>query len=373
MKHLHSVTARGQKLFNASPLGGELESAERDAPRVDNYSVEAESVRLDDWNEILQRFDDSSLMQTWSYGSIRWGEKNLSHVVLRKSGKIVAASQAIIINVPFLPAGLAYVKCGPCWQLKGERRDLGAFRQMLRSLYQIYVIKRGLLLRIFPNAVEDATGTLRTILEEEGFQEDLHGSLQRTVLLDLSHPLNELRHSLKGTWRRNLVLSERNSLTVTHGVGDDLFQELMILYEEMKARKKWEEVADAKYFQQVQRNLPAPLKMMCMICRRDGVPVSGAAVSKIGDTAVLLLSATGNRGLTLRSSYFLQWQVLKWLKSSNVSWYDLFGINKKTHPGTYQFKSGLAGRLGLESSYVGAFQAGNPFMTRLLVAKSWSA
>lgn len=360
------LSASTGRLSAASLLCNDFKSAARVAPHDDRYIAQTE-VRQDEWDEILQMFDDSSLMQTWSYGAVRWGEKNLSHVVLKKNGRIVAASQVIKIKVPFLPVGLSYVKWGLCWQVKGETRDAGNFRQMLQALYGVYVVERGLLLRIFPNAVAHDTGTLRAILEEQGFQRDSRDTLTRTVLVDLSYPLEELRRSLKGSWRRNLVLAERNGLTVSSGVDDDSFRDLMTLYDQMKTRKVWEPIADVKYFERVQTQIAAPFKMKCMVCRHNGVPVSGIAVSRIGNTAVLLLAATGDLGLTLRSSYLLQWKVLEWLKSSNIGWYDLFGINQETHPGTYQFKSGLGGRLGLELDYVGSYQAGTSPMAKLSI------
>ena len=343
------------------------QSETRVAPQSNEYSVEVGGVRKNEWEDILQMFDDSSLMQTWSYGSVRWGEKNVSHVVLRNNGRIVAASQAVIITVPHLPIGLAYVKWGPCWKVRGQGVNLANFRRMIQALYQIYVVERGLLLRIFPNAVEDRAGTLRAILEEEGFQKNPCAALERTVLVDLSHPLGDLRQSLKGTWRRNLILAERSGLKIATGPDDEVFQDLMILYKEMKERKKWEEIADARYFERVQKDLPPPLKMTCMVCKHEGEPVAGIGVAKLGNTAIALLGATGNKGLKLRGSYLLHWEMLQWLKSAQVRWYDLFGINQSTHPGTYQFKSGLGGKLGLEMDRVGAYQAGGNLMTRLSI------
>lgn len=331
------------------------------------FYAEIDGVRQVEWDDILQTFDDYSLMQTWTYGSVRWGEKNLSHVVLKKGGKIVAASQAIIVTVPFLPIGLAYVNWGPCWQPSGQPKNLNNFRHMIQALYRTYVIDRGLLLRIFPNAVENGSRELREVLEEEGFQKDPYDPPKRTVMVDLSYSLEELRQSLEKRWRHNLVLAERNALTITSGSGIESFRQLMALYEEMKARKKWDPIPDVKYFERIQHDIALPFKMMCMICWHGGAPISGVAVSTVGNTAVLFLAATGSTGLTLRSSYFLQWQVLKWLKSLNVRWYDLFGINRETHPGTYQFKSGLGGKLGSEIDYVGAHQTTNRPITRLSV------
>ncbi len=141
----------------------------------------------------------------------------------------------------------------------------------------------------------------------------------------------------------------------------------MEIYREMKERKKWEEIPDARYFEQIQRDLPPPLRMMVMVCRYKGEPVAGIGASTLGDTCIDLLGATGNQGLRLRGSYQLHWQMLRWLKTRLFRWYDLFGVDQNTHPGTYQFKSGLGGKLGREVEYVGAYQAGGNFLTSLSI------
>lgn len=359
--------ANTSKPSHVSRVGEGLRSPNRVDRHHDTYSVEIDSVSQEKWHEILQIFSDSTLMQTWSYGCVRWGGKNLSHVLLRKGGNIVAASQVNIFKAPLLPFGLANVRRGPCWQVKGRPKDLETFRRMLQVLYQTYAVERGLLVRIVSNEIEDVTGTLHAILEEEGFHRDPDGIPAQTLIMDLSYPLEELRRSLKRKWRRNLVLAERHNLTIASGVDDKIFQDLMTIYAEMRVRKKWEPVADGRYLARVQSALPPPLKMMCMNCLHNGQSVSGAAISKIGNTARLMLAATGNKGLDLRSSYLLQWRVLEWLKSSNVRWYDLCGINHLGQPGVAQFKSGLAGKLGLELDYLGVHLARNHPVTRFSV------
>jgi lipid II:glycine glycyltransferase (peptidoglycan interpeptide bridge formation enzyme) len=47
--------------------------------------------------------------------------------------------------------------------------------------------------------------------------------------------------------------------------------------------------------------------------------------------------------------------MVRQLRSEGVRWYDLFGVNPVTTPGTYQFKTGLAGNLGQQLTYLGEF------------------
>jgi len=324
---------------------------------VSTYKAEMAQCGPETWTDILQRFDDANIIQTWSYGAARWGVQSLSHVLLKQGVEVVAAAQAIIIRVPLIGGGMAYVKSGPLWQLRGRERNLEVFRQMLRVLRHIYVVRQGLLLRIFPNAIDDGTGVMRSILKDEGFERDQSVGPRKTAIIDLSYSLEELRTSLKKSWRHNLARAERSGLKVIGGISDELLETLIALYKQMQARKGPVPIPDIDYFRDIHRDSPDAFKIWITICEHEGESVAGVAVSLIGAAAIHWLAATGDRGLDCRASYLLHWQMLEWLKARGCRWYDLNCINPETHPGTYQFKTGLSGRLGKEVEYLGQFQA----------------
>lgn len=326
-------------------------------PSEGAYVVETDRVGKHAWDNILQNFEDANLMQTWSYGATRWGEDNLSHVLLKRDGEVVAGAQSVIVKLPFLSAGMAYVKWGPLWQLPGRGRNLETFRQMLCALREVYVLQRGLLLRVFPAGTEDGIGTLRSIFKEEGFERDLSIGTPRTAFVDLSYSLEELRSSLKPTWRRNLTLAERSQLTVIHGVTDELLDIFVGLYREMRNRKNMIGQVSIDLYKAIQRDLPDGLKMRVMIGEHQGVPVAGLLVPWLGETAQNHLAATGDKGLHLRASYLLHWRMLEWLKAHGCRWLDLDTLNHQKYPGVSQFKLGFAGRLGREAEYLGQFES----------------
>jgi len=324
---------------------------------TNGYSVEAGTFGKNRWHEILHRFDDSSLMQTWSYGAARWGQDNLSHVLLKRNDEIVAAAQVIIRTVPLLGAGLAYIKWGPLWQLRRRPPSLETLRLMLRTLRDVYEVQHNLLLRIFPAGTEDGSGVIRAMFKEEGFKRNLSIGTPKTAFIDLSHSVEQLRRSLKPTWRRNLVLAERNKLTIKHDTSHESFEVFAQLYTEMLDRKKVAGVLDIAHYQEMQKTLPEPFKIRIMICERQGEPIAGIAVPYIGNTAQNMLAATGHKGLDLRGSYLLHWQMLEWLRAQGCRWYDLDAINHEDYPGISQFKVGFAGTLGWEAEYLGQFES----------------
>jgi lipid II:glycine glycyltransferase (peptidoglycan interpeptide bridge formation enzyme) len=322
----------------------------------ESYTEEVDRVDEQQWNGILEKFDDANLMQTCSYASARWGQDHLSRVLLRENSEIVAAAQVVTKTVPFLGAGVSFVRGGPIWQLRGRESDPEILRQMLRALRRIFVSRRGLLLQISPPSVADCAGAIRRVFEEEGFAFDVTAGVQLTALIDLSHPLEDLRKNLRPTWRRNLVLAERNKFTIQQGISDELFEAVGKLYLEGLRRRRLTPVVSLAQLKKIQKRLPESQKMRVMLYEYQGEPVSGVAVPCLGNTAQAFLSGTADRGLNLRGSYFLQWRMLEWLKESGYRWYDLDGISRDLNSGDTQFKLGFAGRLGLQAERFGRLE-----------------
>ena len=52
-----------------------------DSVAVCPYQIEVDRVKEAEWSELMSRFDDANIYQTWSYGAVRWQQKNLSHLV----------------------------------------------------------------------------------------------------------------------------------------------------------------------------------------------------------------------------------------------------------------------------------------------------
>ena len=222
----------------------------------ESYTEEVNRVDEQQWNSILERFDDANLMQTWSYASARWGQGHLSHVLLRENSEIVAAAQVVTNTMPFLGAGVSRVRGGPIWRLRNRETDPEILRQMLRALRRIFVNHGGLMLEIFPSGVADSTGAIRLLFEEEGFTFDLTAGVQLTALIDLSHSLEDLRRSLRPSWRRNLVLAERNTFTIQQGSSDELFEAVGKLYVEGLRRRRLTAVVSLAQLKKIQKNLP---------------------------------------------------------------------------------------------------------------------
>jgi hypothetical protein len=325
------------------------------------YSAEIDQVGKAEWSEFLQRFDDANIYQTWSYGSIHWGKGNLSHLVLKKYGSIVAAVQSQVVKLPFIGRGIAYITGGPLW-LHGKEKELGNIRQMARALLEEYVLHRGLLLRVLPNQIEGDNNAIRSIFEMEGFR--WRSGSHRSSLLDLKPSLEILRKGLRQKWRNSLNRAEKNGLKLVEGTEDKLYEAFIVLYNEMLTRKGFSPGVDINEFRKIQKDLPDDLKMRIMICEFEEEPVSALVGSLIGNRGIYLLGATGDKGLKLKGSYLLQWRMIQWLKEHGARWYDLGGIDPDGNPGVYHFKTGLG---GVDVKYLGCFESSQSLVSSFLV------
>ncbi len=298
-----------------------------------------------EWSQMLDLFDDSNIYQTWSYGAVRWGRKNLSHVVLKRNDEVVGITQLRIVRPTSLKFGLAYLRWGPICHRRRTELDAEVFARMADALHQEYVVKRRLLLQILPNAF---VGSARAEVFQSAFanfalEPSTTAKTYRTFVLDVAPPIEQLRRNLDAKWRNKLTQSEKKGLKVVAGSGTDEYGIFCRMYNQMWERKAFETTVDVEEFGRIQQDLPEDQRMRILICERNGTPVAGVVASAMGDSAIYLLGATSDDGLNAKGSYLLQWTWIQWLKENGVRWYDLGGIDPNGNPGVYHFKKGFSG------------------------------
>ena len=243
---------------------------------------------------MLQEFDDANIYQSWTFAAVISGQRYMSHLILRKNGDITAVAQARIAKLPFISVGMAYVRWGPLWRRGATKVNVDTFRQAVRALRNEFVCKRGLVQRFFPLLFDDDAPGFASMLAEEGFVWRGEATRSRTILMDLSPPLDKLRAGMRPHWKRYLKVAERNQLEVIEGADDELFEAFIGIYKEMVSRKKFMEPNDIGQFRVMQSQLPAKLKMQILLCRSGEEVCAGLVYSMMGKSAVYLFGATSN-------------------------------------------------------------------------------
>jgi lipid II:glycine glycyltransferase (peptidoglycan interpeptide bridge formation enzyme) len=319
------------------------------------YTVETDNIDKEAWSRVLLEFDDANIYQTWSYGAVRWGEKNLSHFLLKKGSEIVAAAQAGIAKLSFLPGGVAYIRWSGMWQRKGKPKDPNVFRHMILALRQEYSDKRGLFLRILPNIMDKNAEEIIGILQEEGFERRTPPEGGRSLYIDLRYSLEELRANMKRTWRSQLNRAEKSGLELVKASDEELFELFASAYHQMHKRKGFTQFVNIDEFRLIQQKLDDALKLKILACHSQGEVHAALIFSALGNMGLALLASTYDRGLNSGSSHYLHWKAIEWLKTRGYQWYDLGGYDPVRVPGTAQFKRGLAGKKGIDCCRIGQF------------------
>jgi lipid II:glycine glycyltransferase (peptidoglycan interpeptide bridge formation enzyme) len=320
-----------------------------------SYSCEIDVATEQTWTGLVLKFEDANIYQTWQHGAVVAGHRNLSQVVLKLDGSVVAMALVRVKRMPVLGVGVAYVFWGPLWRQKGDAQNVEHFRQAVRALRNEFVCKRGMTLWILPVLIDDVSSTYNAILAEEGLLPTEEATRGRTILMDLSHPLSSIREGMASHWKRELKVAEKNKLQLVEGTSEELFDRFIEMYKEMVSRKKFVEPNDIYQFKDIQSRLPEALKMKVLLCESGAGLCAGAIYSLIGNSAVYLFGATSSAGMKSRGSYFLQWRIIEELKQQDATIYNLNGINPTVNPGTYKFKNDLAGTCGRDVFYVGRF------------------
>lgn len=328
------------------------------------YTVSVDQINKTQWEELLHEFADATLYQSWSYGAIRWGQANLSHIVIKNGDEIIAAAQLRIIKIPLINIGIAYLPWGPMWRTRKRQANINVFKIIITALKEEYVIKQGLFLRIHPNEMEENSDAIISFLNNTGFQKKKSIKPYRTIILDLSPTMPEIRKSFDQKWRNQLNRAEKNNLIITEGNSDELYRIFLDLQKEMHDRKKYIAGIDYNEFRNIQKDLPEQLKMIILICEYEGKALTATIGSLIGDTGIYLLGATGNGGMKMKGAYLLQWHFIKIMKERGCKQYDLGGVDPDENPGVYHFKSGISHQ---ESCHIGQFEISPGKLSKLIV------
>jgi len=326
----------------------DVECASRDSRitgTAGHWQVEVDRCTPAEWADMLDLFADANIYQTHAYGAVRWGEENLSHMVLRRDGKVAAMAQLRIVRPARLPFGIAYLRWGPLFRRIGEPLDREAVSRMGAALEQEYVVRRKLLLQIVPNLINGSpeAAVLQVALRRFMAESTMNGETERTFILDLAPPLDELRRNLDVKWRNKLTGSEKKGLTIVAGTGCNEYGMFRSIYEQMRKRKRFETTVDVDEFGRIQQALPERQRLLVMICYEGNVAMAALVASAMGDGGIYLLGATADAGLNAKGAYLLQWTMIRWLKEKGCRWYDLGGIDPEGNPGVYSFKKGLSG------------------------------
>ena len=289
----------------------------------------------DTWEGYLADAGQSSLEQSWSYGtalSEHYGQT--THRIL-----IVQDKQ---------PVGMAQL-----------------FEKKLLGRVSIYRIARGPL--FLPNwtAPEEVAASLRAFasafsirrreflfwlpeLTDTPYNQALMRSLgtRRMVTglssawLDLSRPEEVLEKGLSGSWRTALRKAERDAGHYDILSGDSGLDRDMSIYDKFRRTKRFAGPSGA-LVQAIAAADHTSEGVLCLTAARGEERIAGMVIIRHGRSATYYVSWTSDEGRALGAHNLLLWRGLQRLKEGGTNWLDLGGLNTGPGAGVARFKLGL--------------------------------
>jgi lipid II:glycine glycyltransferase (peptidoglycan interpeptide bridge formation enzyme) len=330
-----------------------------------SYSVHIDDFSRNQWEQCAARFADHSMYQTWPYQQIRGemdGQQISRALVTGKDGRIAAMCQVRIKKIRLLNMTIGYVQWGPL--VCAKDRTLTCTAEALRALRDAYIQDKVDVLRIVPNLRgDDAVGKqFSKVLEEAGFQLLLKSERYRTLTVRVDDSEEGIRKRLRKSYRRDLKKAEQAGAQIRYGWDEEFCNILEHLYTVSVKRKGFRGL-DVQQLLKAQRNLSENEKISIIVADWNGRPASVHATSYLGDTAVVLLAASNEAGLSCGSSYLVWYQAVVTAFRQGMKWCDLGGIDPDRNPNVYQFKSRLGGE---EVFHLGTFEAYSGLRARMM-------
>lgn len=238
---------------------------------------------------------------------------------------------------------LSTVLRGPLWYTNTPERRIAA----LKTLRAAHPRWRGKGLIITP---EEAAGApLTEDLQTAGFKRVMTGF--STVWMDLRRDTEALRAGLKGKWRNQLKKAEASKIMVNAST---------------KAKKSdW--ILEKEHLQRAERRyqaIPVGLvphfrsaggqdSVLTVTAHLSGQPVAGALFLLSGQSATYHIGWSGEQGRAENAQNLVLWHSILDLRSRNISFLDLGGLNTAQLAGLARFKLGLGGTpITLMGSYL---------------------
>ncbi len=328
------------------------------------FEIIVDNINREEWERYAANFADYSIYQTWPYQQVRaeMNGQELSRIVIKnENGTVLTMCQVRIKHIKLLTLKIGYIQWSPL--VRGRNGILKYFIPALKALRKAYVGNKVDVLRIVPNVCNDEIGKqLSEMLIRSGFQYVHSIAPYRTLMLRVDDSQEEIRKRLRKSFRRDLKKAENSGIEIREGCDETFCEILKELYLASLKRKGFKGL-DVQEFIKTQQILSSAEKMNIIVAYLDGEPIAAHLASNLGDTGVVLLAASSEKGLACGASYLI------WYKGAVAAWragmkrYDLGGIDPDNNASVYRFKSRMGGK---ECLYIGVFEAYDKLFAKMI-------
>lgn len=301
---------------------------------VNGFRVVDEREAAANWDGWLGEFPDRGIRQSHAWSLHKTGGWKPARFAWFENGKPSSLALVLARRAPLGAATLAWANAGPVF------KTVPALGACLKGLAAHYAGIPRSVVRVAPRVASNPE--IEAALAGAGFA-PARASLDsgRTVVLDLTRSLEELRASLDRKWRNQLKKAEAACPVFEFGGDRAFLARFLRLHEETRGRKKLKDGVDLGALERAARDFgPALTFMIGSAGGRDGCALSWWDFS---GRATLWLAAAGAEGMAACLPNAAYWAAIARLKSQGATSFDLSGIDAALNPGVTHFKLGTGG------------------------------
>lgn len=298
-----------------------------------NLIKEKDAARI--WDENLIHLPDCSPFQSYVWGQYNraLGWEPLYLAAFNEKEEITAMCLGLLRRFP-LGIGLMWCPGGLVGDIKSWNEDLRKTILEAAGLRHLYLRFRC-----------DRERNVRDVLVLNSANWSRTSFMMTSGLsmeLDLTRTEEELFAGLHSSWRRNLMRSKKNNVTIKRSFDPDI-EELCRVFSEMEAHKNLPQL----FTHEKLENLFEHVKENLVFFRGEnekGELLCFLACLLVGGRAVHYFSAANAEGRKTCASFAAYWEAILFCRRQGVTYFELGGIDPAVNPGVYQFKQGTGAR-----------------------------
>jgi len=288
------------------------------------------------WDQFIIK-NNGSFLQSWLWGEF---QESLGRQVWRIEKDNL---KALVIRYN-LPLGKNYLYC--------PRGPIGPIETFLEKVKEIGQKEKSIFFKIEP----DRDCPLDTVLEATTvpkglslFRSSKQIQPQKTLVLDISKPEEELLSQIHSKTRYNIRLAQKKGVTIEES--SEKIDDFLRLSKETAKRDRFH-LHPQGYYQKMLEVLGQEGMIKLFLAKCKNQIVAANLVCFFGQTATYLHGASDYNSRQLMAPHLLQWHAICQAKQLGLKYYDFRGIDEKKWPGVTRFKKGFAGQ---EITFPGAF------------------
>jgi peptidoglycan pentaglycine glycine transferase (the first glycine) len=300
-------------------------------------------VTSSQWDDFCSQHGDVHILQTSTWGKFKsefgW---NPAHLVVEDTGALVLTRKG--------PLGMriAYIPRGPV----GKHWDV-----IWSEVHRYCRCQKVIFIKVEPDLWEPnltTDGNQNRVIFPRGFHESMYNiQPRRSILIDISKPVDVLLGQMKQKTRYNIKLAARKGVIARDADDVKTFFDLLQITGERDSFG----IHNFAYYHKVFSLFTEKDQCKLFLADYKGEVIAGIMVFINSRRAWYFYGASSRMYSELMPNYLLQWEAMLWAKSRGCSLYDLWGIPDESEDfleanylnrvgdlwGVYRFKRGFGG------------------------------